>query len=165
MKKILILLLIPIFLFISCSKTLPSSEYILNELIGAEKNRPDGKIHLSNAAEGDISYTSPELLASVYGENGDIPEICSQWVEFAFFLSSAPHPCEFAVILCRDADSASDTSKLLCRRLDTLKNAWKDTKYSSYTDLGIVVVKENFCALIISSDAEALQKTFLSAVN
>lgn len=163
MKKTLILLLIPLFFCFSCSKTLPSSEYILTSLLAAEKNLPDGKAYLSTAREGEQYYTSPDLLASLYGENGEIPKICTQWVEFAFFLSSAPHPCEFTVILCRDANAVSDTSKLLCRRLDTLKNAWKDTEYSAYVENGRVVVKENFCALIISSDVETLQKTFLDA--
>ena len=149
--------------FSSCSKEAASTKDVLAAVIAAEVGLPSGNIYLSDAPKGDKRYTDSSLLASLYG-NGSAPVECGEWVEFAIFLSSAKHPCEFAVFLCESSQSVSDTAKMLCRRLDLLKTAWSDTEYSSYTQNARVTVSGNFCFFIVSSDADAAQKAALSLI-
>ncbi|MBE6548383.1 MAG: hypothetical protein E7667_05870 [Ruminococcaceae bacterium] len=147
----------------SCAESTASAEDVLSAMVHTEPSLPSGKIYLSTAAEGEKQYTPQSLLASLYG-GGSAPIEQSEWVEFAIFLSSAHHPCEFAVFLCQSAQSASDTAKMLCRRLDTLKASWADTQYSSYTENGCVSVSGNYCILTVCADKKAALKAALSVI-
>lgn len=153
-----------IFSFASCSKYSPSTSSVLQNLIDCEIGLPSGNIYLSEAPEGSANYTNDSLIASLYGD-GSKPVESDEWIEFAIFLSNTHHPCEFGVFLCKSAQAASDTSKMLCRRLDTLKNSWSGTKYASYTDNASVTVSGNFCFLLISSDTKQAKSTALSAIH
>ncbi len=144
----------------SCSQQPPSVQSILYRLIEAEIDLPSGQVYLSSSSEGDESYVSDSLLCALYG-GGSMPKEYDDWVEFAIFLSSS-HPCEFAVFLCDSPQSALDTSKVLSSRLTTLKNFWSGSEYSSYTDNAEVIISENFCVLVVSSDTTAAIKILKS---
>lgn len=146
----------------SCSRQPPSAKSILSSLIENEINLPSGRIYMSDAAEGEDGYTSDSLIASLYG-GGSLPPECSDWIEFAIFLSSS-HPCEFGVFLCDSAQSALDTSKTLCCRLSSLKSFWDGSEYSDYTSNAEVIISGNFCVLIISSDTTAAKKSLKSLI-
>lgn len=154
-----------VFSFVSCSKEMPSTSSVLSNIIGCEIGLPSGNIYLSDAPEGSENYTDSSLIAALYGEgNSSKPIESSEWIEFAIFLSNTNHPCEFGVFLCNSSKSATDTSKMLCRRLDTLRNSWSDTTYSDYTDNASVIVSGNFCFLLISSDIKQSRNAALSAI-
>jgi hypothetical protein len=58
------------------------------------------------------------------------------------------------VILCDSEDTATDTARLLCRRLDTIRTVKGEGEFSSMIESATVTVIENFALLIISSDTE-----------
>ena len=147
----------------SCSQKSATAQSVLYAMMTAEIGLPSGNVYLSDAPEGDNGYTSDSLLAALYGD-GSAPVESGEWLEFAIFLSGAKHPCEFGVFLCESAQSASDTGKMLCRRLDILKTAWSGTEYSSYVDNASVCVSGNFCILIISSDASSARKAAMTLI-
>lgn len=146
----------------SCSRQSPSAKNILSRLLETEIDLPSGQVYLSTSSEGNESYVSDSLLCALYG-GGSMPNEYDDWLDFAIFLSSS-HPCEFAVFLCDSPQSALDTSKTLCTRLTTLKNFWSGSEYSSYTENAEVVILENFCILIISSDTTAAKKTLKALI-
>lgn len=156
-----ITLLCPICLS-ACAGEMPSAEKILSSLVQNEINLPSGQVYLSTSPEGEESYVPRSLLCALYG-GGSLPPEHNDWIEFAIFLSRS-HPCEFAVFLCDSPQSALDTSKTLCSRLTTLRNFWRDSQYSSYTDNAEVIISGNFCILIISSDTAAAKKNLKSLI-
>ncbi len=161
MKRIIIATLI-LLMLASCSRPLPATKDILNSILVEEKNLPDGDVFLSGVTDGE-SFASDSLLLSLYSDDGELRER-EEWIEFAIFLSRAPHPCEFAVILCSSPSSVTDTQKLLCRRLNKLKKAWSGTAYSAYTEDAEVLTSGNFCILLVSSDTKAARKAFSASI-
>ena len=81
------------------------------------------------------------------------------WLDIALFLPTSAHPCEFAVILCNSDDTATDTARLLCRRLDSIRTLKQNCEYSALLEGARVTVIRNYALLIISSDAENAVKT------
>jgi hypothetical protein len=123
-------------------------------LTDAEIGLPAGRYYSLTASEGDDEYLSDSLLKALYG-NGSLPSVTEGWVDCALYLPILDHPCEFAVIYCRDRDSADDTARLLCARLGVIKNAKNTPEYSNVLEGGMVTVTGNYALLIISSDSEA----------
>ena len=119
----------------------------------AEIGLPAGKTYSARAPEGDGEYISEHLINSLYG-NGKKPVMADGWIDIAIFLPSSAHPCEFAVILCDSEDTATDTARLLCRRLDAIRTAKGAGEYAKLTENATVTVIGNYALLIISSDTE-----------
>ncbi len=140
--------------FSACSdkKAVPCRE-IIEALTGAEIGLPAGKIYDVNAPEGDGEYLDERLISSLFGE-GSPPPMRQGWLDIALFLPTSSHPCEFAAILCDSPDTATDTARLLCRRLDLIRSAKSDGDSSDMLDSAIVTIIGNYAILIISSDAE-----------
>ena len=118
-----------------------------------EVGLPAGKIYLMHANEGDENYLSNYLICALYGD-GEDPVMADGWLDLAIFLPSSAHPCEFAVILCDSEDTATDTARLLCRRLDAIRTAKGAGEYAKLTENATVTVIGNYALLIISSDTE-----------
>ena len=93
-----------------------------------------------------------------------MPELRESWQDMAFYLSLNDSPCEFAVIYCRDNDTAIDTAKLLNARIDAVRTDKKDEKYSKMLDSATVAIVGNYALLIISSDTETALKTAKKAI-
>ena len=146
-----------------CSHTLPCTAEVLYSMTDAESGLPAGRIYLSGASESSENFVPDSLLKAMYGE-GKAPAESEGWIEFALFAPSGKHPCEMAVFLCRDNASSIDTGKMLCRRLDAVKHAWADTKYSACVNDAEVIILENFCILIVSSDVEKAKKAATSLI-
>lgn len=158
---VLICMLICVICTSCAPRTTPHAENVLLCMLESEKDLPSGRIYTSNAAEGDSKHTPNSLLSALYGE-GSMPVESGEWIEYAIFLSNTNCPCELAVFLCNSPQSALDTSKMLCRRLDTLKTGHKNGNYNAYMDNAAVTVSNNYCIFIISSDTPNAKKHALS---
>ena len=152
-------LIIPLTSCVYSDEIVPCID-VLNALTEAEIGLPAGKIYSSSAKEGDDGYISDSLLASLLG-NGEMITLFDSWLDYAFFLPSGDHPCEFVVILCDTPTSAKDTARLLSRRLNTLRSANKasgNREHDAYLENAAVMINRNYVLLIISSDTETLKK-------
>lgn len=138
----------------SCAeRKLVSCREILEELKAAEIGLPAGRTYDIKAGEGEDEFLPERLLSSLFGEGATPPVRCG-WLDIAIFLPTSSHPCEFAVILCNSDDTATDTARLLCRRLDSIRTLKQNGEYSELLGDARVTVIRNYVLLIISSDAE-----------
>ena len=155
MKKILSFLIILFILALpSCAeRNIPSCREVLGEIIAAEVGIPAGKVYSFTPPEGDSEHPPDSLIAVLYG-NGEKPVMAGGWLDVAFFLPSSSHPCELAVFLCDSEDTAIDTARMLCCRLDTLRIAKGAEEYAHYLDKANVTVIRNYVLFLVSSDTE-----------
>ena len=126
---------------------------VLSALMESEIGLPAGKTYDLNAPKGNSEYLDERVVASLFGE-GSSPPTRSGWLDLALFLSTSDHPCELAVFLCDSPDTASDTSRILCQRLDVIRTAKDKTEHSAMLDAATVTVIGNYVILAISSDAD-----------
>ena len=153
-----LILLLP-FSFVACGRQENTScREILHAMTEAEIGLPSGKIYSLSAPRGDDEYLSEHLINSLYGD-GSTPVMADGWLDLALFLPTSAHPCEFAVILCDSEDTATDTARLLCRRLDAIRTVKGDGKFAHILDSATVTVIGNYAMLIISSDTPNALKT------
>ena len=108
-------------------------------------------MYLSSAAEESQAYLSPDLMAALYGE-GELPWQLSLVEDYGIFLSTAQHPCEFAVFRTYARSDTDELAALCCARLDDLRVHYKDTPYAAYVQDARVVVMGKYVLLLISSD-------------
>ena len=151
--RVLLLVLSILLLLCSCAKEQATAAQVLDALVKAEIGLPAGQIYLSAAPEDDASYLSPDLVAALYGE-GELPWQLSLLEDYGLFLSTAQHPCEFAVFRVRARSDTDDVAAMCLSRLDALRIHYKDTQYASYTQNARVVVIGKYVLLLISSDTE-----------
>ena len=145
----IILLLLP-----SCAQKEPiPCREILDKLTDAEIGLPAGQIYDLVAPEGEEEYLEERLINSLFGE-GASPPMRSGWLDLALFLPTSSHPCEFAIFLCDTPDTATDTARLLCRRLDIVKTSKKGDTNALILDSATVTIIGNYVLLIISSDTQ-----------
>ena len=159
----LILLILSVLLSSCEKKEVLSCSQLLRAMTDAEIDLPAGKYYSLSAAEGDDEYLSRSLLTALYG-NGALPRVTEAWSDCALYLPFSDHPCEFAVIYCRDLDSAEDTARLMSARLAVLKNAKSSHEYSEMLEKARVVIVGNYTLLVISSDSESAIKIFKKAL-
>ena len=148
----------------SCAdKQKPSCRELVMILTDSEIFLPAGKIYSLSATEGDDGYVSNSLLCALYG-NGEIPPLREYWIDGAMFLSSNAHPCEFAVFLCSSHDAATDTARLFCRRLDSIRITKGVAQYGEMIESASVTVRGNYVIFVISSDTASALKAVNSAL-
>ena len=151
----------------SCSRASPpvGAETVILAMIKTEGDLPAGKIFsvaTSTTSATGSSELSPALASALYGQEfsrliypddagGDVPI-----TDMAVYLSAAKHPCELAVFRCSDADTARSVAKHCLARLDTVKNAWRNSEngYREYVDCAEVTIIKNYVLLAISSHPE-----------
>ena len=158
-----------VLLIVSCKSAPVPPEKAVSAMCEAESMLPSGSLYYSDAPAGSENYLPPALLASAYG----IPIGYSGIEKAAVRLSGNGHPCEFAVFLCKDANTAEDVA-LFCRnRVAALSlNSSFSSKlagiskeeYDSYISSATVVISGRYVALIISSDAPVAKRAFLKAI-
>ena len=132
--------------YVSCRK-------VLETMMTSEIGLPAGQIYDLTAREGDDEYLEERIINSLFGE-GSSPPMRQGWIDLAIFLPSSSHPCELAVFLCDTPDTATDTARVLCRRLDVIKSGKKDGEYSAMLDSASVTIIGNYVIFVISSDTE-----------
>lgn len=152
-KFLLLFLSASVLLLCSCARTDATPAQVLSALIDAEISLPAGQVYLSSAPEDDAAYLSPDLMAALYGE-GELPWQLSLVEDYGLFLSTAQHPCEFAVFRARARSDTDDVAAMCHVRLDALRIHYKNTSYAAYTQNARVVVSGNYVLLLISSDTE-----------
>ena len=158
-----LILLLP-FSFVACGRIEKNDcREILSKMTDAEVGLPSGKVYSMKAARGDDEYLSEHLINSLYGEGGT-PVMSDGWLDLAVFLPSSAHPCEMAVFLCDSRDTANDTARMLCRRLDSLRQAKGNGELSYYFESASVTVRGNYVLLVISSDTESILKIAAKAI-
>ena len=148
-----LLILSILLLLCACAKEQATAALVLDALVDAEIGLPAGQIYLSAASEDDASYLSPDLVAALYGE-GEPPWQLSLLEDYGLFLSTAQHPCEFAVFRVRARSDTDDVAAMCLSRLDTLRMHYKDTAYAAYLQNARVVVCGKYVLVLISSDPE-----------
>ena len=160
MKKFALVLTVFLILALpACAeREKPSCREILDAIMLSEAGLPAGKVYSMHAPNGDEEYLPENLIARLFGE-GTTPTASSGWLDLALFLPAYAHPCEFAVILCNSPDTATDTARLLCRRLDAIRTAKGDGEHSQMTENATVTVIGNYVLLIISSDTQNALRT------
>ena len=151
--RVLLLVLSILLLLCACAKEQATAAQVLDALVKAEIGLPAGQIYLSAAPEDDASYLSPDLVAALYGE-GELPWQLSLLEDYGLFLSTAQHPCEFAVFRVRARSDTDDIASMCLSRLDALRIHYKDTQYAPYTQNARVVVIGKYVLLLISSDPD-----------
>ena len=126
---------------------------VLSAMTESEIDLPAGKIYSSIAEKGSDKYLPESLTSALFG-NGSAPSLSSDWLDCALFLSLNEHPCEFAVIYCRNRDTALDTAKLLNSRIDAVK-IQKGNEFPDILNQARVTVIGNYAVMAISTDSES----------
>lgn len=158
-KRILSILLLCILLLpMGCARQEVSVEQVLLALTESEVGLPPGQICLSHSEPHRDSYLPDELMAALYGK-GEPPWQLALIENYGIFLSTAQHPCEFAVFRCY-AKSDTDAVAAMCHaRLDDLRAHYKGTQYASYPESARVVIMGKHVLLLVSADPQAAQQT------
>ena len=152
-KRFYVCLLILPLLLCACARTDAAPEQILSALLDAEVSLPAGQVYLASAPKESDAYLAPDLMAALYGE-GEPPWQLSLVEDYGIFLSTAQHPCEFAVFRTYARSDTDDLAALCCARLDALRIHYKDTPYAAYLQEARVVVIGKYVLLLISSDPD-----------
>ena len=166
MKKtaLLLALFLTLSLFSSCiTNEHTSCREILDKIIISEVSLPAGQIYSSRAEKGENEYMSASLINSIYG-NGTVPPMADGWIEVAIFLPSSSHPCEFAVFLCDSRDTANDTARMLCSRLDAIRTAKGTKDNMQMINSAEIAVVRNYVLFILSSDSKNALKAAKKAM-
>ena len=157
-----------VILFASCKRITAAPDVAVRAMCAAEIALPAGNLYYTDAAEGSESYL-PTALLTAYG----IPSEFNGIEKAAIRLSSGGHPTEFAVFLCKDADSTEDVSLFCQNRIRSLSlNAafsseqadMSRDEYDGYISSSRVVISGRYVALIISSDPDTAKKAFLRSI-
>ena len=147
---------------VSCANNKPqkSCREILGAIVEAEIALPSGKFYSLSSPEGDDEYLSKSLLMALLGSGSAVP-LREHWLDLALFLPFGDHPAEFALILCRDRDTAIDTAKILNSRLAAIKVTKTAPQYKDMVDRAKVTVVGNYALLIISTDPDQAVRIFM----
>ena len=153
-----------LFSITSCDKLEPPTcRAVLDEMLNSEVGLPAGRIYSLRAERGHDEFLSESTINSLYGDGG-VPPMREGWLDVALFMPLSSHPCELAVFLCDSSDTAKDTARLLCRRLDVIRVAKGDKKHLSLIDNAKIAVVGNYVLFIISSDSENCLKNAKKAL-
>ena len=136
---------------------------VVSAMTSAEIGLPAGKFYDLTAPEGDKEYLSKSLIASLFG-NGSLPEVTKDWLDCALFLSLKDSPCEFAVILCSNRDTAEDTAALFHSRLAAIKVVKTAPEYSAMIESASVTITGNYAIFVISTDSTTALKVAKKAI-
>lgn len=143
------------------SKSSISCLELIKNLTESEIRLPSGTIYSSQAAQGEDGYISPTLLSALFG-GGTFSELRNGWLEYSFFLPYSSHPCEFVSIYCDSLNNATDTARLLSKRLNSIKNT-KQEQNGMLSQAKVIIIK-NYVFLIVSSDSENAVKLLKSLI-
>ena len=164
MKRLTALFFTILILILALTSCSPNREQtcrqILGEMVDGEIGLPAGRFYSKSAQKGDEEYLSDSLIASIFG-GGSYPTVADGWIDASLFMSLGTHPCEFAVILCRDRDIAHDTADILLSRLSSIKLCKTQPQYEKHLQNATVTLVGNYALLIISSDTKNAIKIFM----
>ena len=136
---------------------------VVAAMTAAEIGLPAGKYYSLSALEGEEEYLPKSLMASLFGK-GSLPEVATDWLDCAVFLSIKDSPCEFAVILCSNRDAAEDTAALFYSRLVAIKVIKTTPEYSAMIENASITITGNYAIFIISTDPATALKVANTAI-
>lgn len=170
-KRVLLGLILGMMLLsAACARSDATPAQVLDALTKAEIGLPAGQVYLASAPEDDAAYLSPDLMAALYGQ-GELPWQLSLIEDYGLFLSTAQHPCEFAVFRTYARSDTDEVAAMCHARLDTLRAHYKAAQaatqsaaqyaepYAHYVRDARVVVIGKYVLLIVSSDADHALRT------
>lgn len=146
-------LMISLLLLGGCGRQKVSALQVLTALVEAEVGLPAGQIYLVSAKEDEAAYLPSDMMAALYGE-GELPWQLSLVEDYGIWLSSAQHPCEFAVFRCYARSDTDEVATMCTARLDGLRAHYKGSPYASYLQNAQVVIIDKYVLLLISADAQ-----------
>ena len=144
----------------------PTSSAVLAVMLSAMEDTaqplPDGIIRISSAPADSPECLTETLLTALYGPaahglmgggggEGQHPPV----MDVALFLSMTSYPCELAVFLCADSDTAQSVAVLCRGRLDTVARGYKDTPWADAAAVGRVAIRGSYVLLALCEDPEA----------
>ena len=160
------LLLTLVLLFPSCGRDvpLPAASAVLASMLAAMEDTaqplPDGITRLTAADPSSPAYLTETFLAALYGpsarglleaEENQSPAVS----DVALFLSMTAYPCELAVFLCADSDTARAVARMCRSRVDTVARGYGETPWAQEAANGRVTVCGNYVLLALCEDPEA----------
>ena len=152
-RALALALIFTLVLLGGCARQQASVEAVLSALTEAEVGLPAGRMYLASAAADKAAYLPPDLMAALYGE-GEPPWQLSLVEDYGMWLSTAQHPCEFAVFRCYARSDTDEVATMCTSRLDDLRAHYKDSQYAYYLQNAQIAVIGKYVLLLISADAQ-----------
>ncbi|MBQ4111179.1 MAG: hypothetical protein IJD38_00115 [Clostridia bacterium] len=160
-----VLLFLAILPLSSCGREAPppaASEVLAVMLEAMEDTAqltPDGVIRLTAAPSDSPDCLTGTFLAALYGPSahgllGEGGEQTPAVMDVALFLSMTAYPCELAVFLCADGDTARAVAMLCQSRLDTVARGHKESPWAALAAGGRVAIRGNYVLLALCEDPE-----------
>ncbi len=118
-----------------------------------------GKIYTRASNPEGGEFLSETLFSALFGEAArgllrgteNAPPAIN---DAALYLSVSPTPVELAVFRCSDMRGTATAEGLARTRLDSLRNAWRDTDWADMTESGTVIVSGNYVLLILAPNPD-----------
>ena len=134
----------------SCSRETTADD-ILNAMCQSQNSLPAGQIYHSQAAPGEKEFADAELRSVSFGKTAETDwEIINH---FAFRLSTAGTPHEFAVFVCVSAQDAYDVAQLCLRRSDILRRGYADTAWAEMSENAQICVSGRYVLMAVGEAA------------
>ncbi len=141
----------------SCGRKEQTAWEILLSLCETAGELPTGEIYHAAAEEGARGYLSPEMIESLYGEEGR--EIFGELIpDYAIYLSSFAAPYEIAVLHTYSATDAHRVAELCLARADELQVALHRTEWENLGSSIRVVVRGKWVVMMVTDSNEMLEE-------
>ena len=138
-----------------------SAEEILREICEAAGELPEGAIYRLAAEEGEADYLSPQLVHSLYGEEGDEILASKILADAALYLSSFASPYEIAVFHTYSRSDADSVAAMCLSRADELQVARHRTEWESLVSSLRIVVRGRWVVVLVTDNQEEAEAEVL----
>ncbi len=165
-KSLLLVLILAMTItpILSCqSKEMPPpcAIDVLNAMLSAQKNLPDGQYRYLKASPQSKQALTSELLSAMYGE------MAREWIsksavmdDVAMYISNHQHPFEVVVFRCtneEDVYGGQGSVYGICQgRIDAVQRAWSQTAYKEWVENALVFVRGQYVMVVITQDPQPL---------
>ena len=147
----------------SCGRREATAWEILLSLCETAGELPTGEIYHAAAEEGARGYLSPEMIESLYGEEGK--EVFGELLlDYAIYLSSFAAPYEIAVLRAHSTTDAHRVAELCLSRADELQVALHRTEWETLGSSIEVVVRGRWVVMLVTDSNESLKESAVRAV-
>ena len=153
-RSFIIALLLLCTVFCSCARAQTPCKDILNEIMYARDDLPDGNIYVSGEEEGSERYLSPQLIRTMYGDGAD--ELFELLEDHAIYVSSFASPCEIAIFRCYSSSDTYRIETMCISRIDELRVALRGTEFEELCDSAITEIHGRYVLAVISKDSSTI---------
>ena len=134
---------------VSCTSKKRNTGEILQELMTAARELPQGEIYVKNAAEGEDGYLSAAMADALYGEAAS--EYLALTEEYSIYLSSFAKPYEIAVFKCYSSTDAQKIERMCRERANIVSVALRRTEFHSLHE-NIRIIREGDTVVFLMTD-------------